>query len=425
MPAKIWTREKVLREALKYTRRQDFKKNSTSAYSRASKDGYLAEACKHMEDDKWTKEKLLDVARKYDSLSDFQKKENGAYQYSLKSGLKDEATSHMGRAIKPRGYWNMERVSKEAKKYNYRSEFMRFSGSAYNKALNEGWLDEICVHMKTEADGYKHSVYSILNKRLNKVYVGITRQQFNKRITAHKKLKNSSKSKCIANLDDTEFIHLTKYIFEASEVKEAETEWVDYYINKGFIVLNDPKQLGRMGTDRRKYSDDDIKKEALKYITRSEFKYGSPKYYDAACSQRILDKVCSHMRGIKNSNYWTKERILQFANRCRDRNEFCKAKNGAYDRAKKLDILNEVYSILRSRLDMCWLNAKGERIQVWLDADKHYETWLKNEKCGSWRMKTVTGLRLDSMIKKFKECWNPIKDDDWMKWKTKQELTRK
>lgn len=417
MPAKIWTREKVFKEALKYTRRQDFKKNSKSAYSRASKDGYLSEACKHMGDDKWTREKLLDVARKYDSLSDFQKKENGAYQYSLKSGLKEEATSHMGRAIKPPGYWNKDRISKEAKKYNYRTEFMRSSGSAYNKALNEGWLDEICVHMKTEADGYKHSVYSILNKRLNKVYVGITRQQFNKRITAHKNSKNSSKSKCIANLDDTEFIHLTKYIFEASEVKEAESEWVDYYIKKGFIVLNDPKQLGRMGTDRRKYSDDDIKNEALKYITRSEFKYGSPKHYDAACSQRILNKVCSHMRGIKNSNYWTKERILQFANRCRDRNEFCQANNGAYAAAKKLACLDEVYLILRSRLDMGWLKAKGDRIPVWLSADNYHKIWLENDKCGTWKMKSLVGVNLDKMIKRFKSGWVPSEDDEWFKWK--------
>lgn len=55
MPAKIWTKEKVIEEALKYTKRQDFKKNSKSAYGRASKDGYLEEVCRHMEYQNWTK----------------------------------------------------------------------------------------------------------------------------------------------------------------------------------------------------------------------------------------------------------------------------------------------------------------------------------------------------------------------------------
>lgn len=417
MPAKIWTKEKVLKEALKYTRRQDFNKNSKSAYSRASKDGYLAEACKHMEDDKWTREKLLDVARKYDSLSDFQRKENGAYQYSLKSGLKEEATSHMERAIKPPGYWDKERVSKEAKKYKYRTEFMRSCGSAYNKALNEGWLDEICLHMNTEADGYKHSVYSIINKRLNKVYVGITRQHFNKRIKEHKKSNNSSRSKCIVNLEDTEFLRLTEYIFEASEVKEVETKWVNYYNDKGFIVLNDLKQLGRMGTDRRKYSDNAIKVEALKYNRRVDFKNGSPRYYDAACSQRILEEVCSHMRGINEKNYWDKERIIKFAKECSDRSEFSKAANGAYAAAKKLGCLDEVYLILRSRLDMGWLKAKGDRIPIWLSADKYHKIWLENDKCGTWKMKSLVGVNLDKMIKRFKSGWVPSEDGEWFKWK--------
>ena len=37
----------------------------------------------------------------------------------------------------------------------------------------------------------------------------------------------------------------------------------------------------------------------------------SPKIYDAACSQRLLDRSCSHMRGIRKKNFWTKEECIK------------------------------------------------------------------------------------------------------------------
>ena len=43
-----WTKEKVLREALKYHKRIDFMKKSGGAYNAAKRNGYLEEACKHM-----------------------------------------------------------------------------------------------------------------------------------------------------------------------------------------------------------------------------------------------------------------------------------------------------------------------------------------------------------------------------------------
>ena len=36
---------------------------------------------------------------------------------------------------------------KEAKKYNKRYEYQKNSGSSYNSAFKNGWLDEICNHM--------------------------------------------------------------------------------------------------------------------------------------------------------------------------------------------------------------------------------------------------------------------------------------
>ena len=43
--------------------------------------------------------------------------------------------------------YNYEAVKNEAKKYTYRSEFMKGSEQHYAKAVWAGWLDDVCSHM--------------------------------------------------------------------------------------------------------------------------------------------------------------------------------------------------------------------------------------------------------------------------------------
>ena len=49
MPNNFWTKELVIKEALKYNTRQEFRKNSRFAYCAASKNDWLGEVCQHME----------------------------------------------------------------------------------------------------------------------------------------------------------------------------------------------------------------------------------------------------------------------------------------------------------------------------------------------------------------------------------------
>lgn len=44
---------------------------------------------------------------------------------------------------KPKGYWTKERCQEEALKYESRSEFKKYSGSAYNIVKKNKWLDEL------------------------------------------------------------------------------------------------------------------------------------------------------------------------------------------------------------------------------------------------------------------------------------------
>lgn len=417
MPRKVWYRDKVEAEAKKYRTPQQFKRGSVGAYNRASKDGYLNEITSQMESALWTKEKLLNVASTYDSLDAFRKSEKGAYLYAIKNGFREEATLHMERAIARKGYWNYDRCRKEAEEYSTRTDFMRGSGTAYNKALVNDWLHSICGHMETSADGYHHCVYVIQNTRLKKAYIGVTRQHLSRRAGQHKSDDNTTTSAPISCLPDTEYLALTDYNIDASGVGEAEANWCVIYRNKGFYVLNDEAQFGRVGTSDRVHTDEIIFEEAKKYSRRVDFKNGSPKIYDAAVSQRLLEKACEHMRGIKKHGFWTKEECFKYAATCEDRYEFCKREVGAYDAALINGWLEEIYGQLRSRLDMGWLKATGERKQVWLDADYYYDTWVENGCCGDWKMKRITGIKLGAIITKFKAGWIPRNDEDWLVWK--------
>ena len=378
-----------------------------------------AQGCQQcwQEEARWSEEDLELIAKRFSRRVEFQRQEKGAYLSAMRKGLLDKICTHMESTSVPSGHWQvMENCRKEAAKYATRSDFMRQSGSAYNSSLSNGWLDEICQHMVKGADGYHYMVYAIINKRLNKAYVGITKQHFEQRMRMHKK-GGSTTAREITDLSDTIYIPCTDYIFDSTEVKSAEIKWAQAHAQEGYQILNSSRMYGKIGTKKRIYTDEIIAQEASKYTTRSEFKKNSPRHYDAAVTQRILNKVCSHMRSIKRKNHWTFERCLEFAKTCGSRVEFHSARNGSYTAARKNRWLEEIYRIsgLKSVKDMPWMSSKS-RVEVWSKADEYYTAWVENGKCSNFKMKNLTGLNLDKLLKKFNEGWVPQMDRDWQQW---------
>ena len=365
---------------------------------------------------RWSEEALFAEASKYRFRVDFQRNSKGAYLSAYRKGILNDVCAHMDRQLAERGYWNIENCRVEAMRYDARGQFMRGSGSAYNSALANGWLDEICKHMIKDADGYHYMVYGILNRRLKKAYVGVTKQQFNKRMSMHKQ-GGSTRASEIAQLEDTEFVRLTEYRFLSNDLKDAEEEWAEYLLGQKFEVLNDGRLFGRTGVSMRIYTDDMIQQEALKYSSRADFKRRSPRHYDAACSQRILNNVCSHMRAIKEKNYWTKQRCIEAAATFGSKDQFAKSQDGAYSAARVNGWLDEVYkaSGLRGRNEMSWLKT-GTRKEIWCNADYHYNTWTERGKCSAYAMKTITGVNMSKLIIKFQKGWMPSEDKDWREW---------
>ena len=119
----------------------------------------------------WTYERCKKEALKYDNIKDFQKNSSGARNAIYKNKW-IELTSHIEPKHKPNGFWSFEQCEKEAKKYNSRIGFQIGSGSAYVISKKKGWLNLICVHMKTQVNKRKRLVY-VFEFSDNFCYVGL------------------------------------------------------------------------------------------------------------------------------------------------------------------------------------------------------------------------------------------------------------
>jgi hypothetical protein len=96
-------------------------------------------------------------ANKYQYKTEFARKSPGSYQFLLKNKMLDEACKHMPNRKDRKIILTYEIVKSIALKYSIRSKFSEMDGSAYNKALELGILDEICAHMPINANAGKHA----------------------------------------------------------------------------------------------------------------------------------------------------------------------------------------------------------------------------------------------------------------------------
>lgn len=96
---------------------------------------------------KWTKEKVAKEARLYQTKSEFYLKSRGAYAAAFRMGIIDDVCSHMIKLREKSGHWNEELAREEAKKNRNRRSFMTSCGGAYVFAKRSGILDDICSHM--------------------------------------------------------------------------------------------------------------------------------------------------------------------------------------------------------------------------------------------------------------------------------------
>ena len=124
----------------------------------------------------WTKEWVQAEALKYQTRSKFSQGCKAATTAAYRNGWIDEVCAHM-KPCKQRhepGYWTKERVAEEALKYQTKREFFSGSSSAYGVAYNNGWLDEVCAHMKKPCP----AKFAFATKLLNNHNPAVGKQRF-------------------------------------------------------------------------------------------------------------------------------------------------------------------------------------------------------------------------------------------------------
>lgn len=154
-----WNYDSIKTEALKYSTKKDFYSKSKSAYGIAAENNWLEDICKHMHYRKrkpngyWTFEKCKEESLKYNSRREFQRSNDSVYKIIVKNDWLEELCNYKSyKNTKNPNYWTFEKCREEALKYTKRSYFTKGNEGAYRAALKNGWLDEICNHMKIKTN---------------------------------------------------------------------------------------------------------------------------------------------------------------------------------------------------------------------------------------------------------------------------------
>lgn len=250
----------------------------------------------------WTKEVCAKTALNFKTRKEFQLKGNLAYQYALKNKWLDDICTHMVYVIKPKGYWTKELCQVEALKFNTRTNFEKGNGSAYAAASKNGWLNEICLHMVTPLSckprGYwtKERCYEVA-------------------LTCQTKLEFSTK-------------------YSRAYRNSRINGWLDEVCSH---MTQFRKPNGYWTKERCQI-------EALKYKSRKEFNDNNRGCYQYASGKGWSNEICSHMiTTTKPMGYWNNyEHCEEAAKHCKNIGDFC-VKSRGYKVAYKNNWLHKLF----------------------------------------------------------------------------------
>jgi hypothetical protein len=236
---------------------------------------------------KWHKEACKKEALKYETKNEFRLKSNGAYMSSKNNGWYDEFTSHMIRPKNRNFKWDYDTCKKVALECKTKSEFLEKYSGAYSSANINGWYDEITSHMVKPKFNHKWDYDSCKKEALKYK----TKIDF---------FKNASGACYVSARDNGWYDEITSHM---KEIRKPNGYW----------------------------TKENCKKEALKYETRKEFHKNSSGCYTIADKLGYLEYACSHMIRInKPIGYWTKVKCRKEALKYMTKTEFQRTSRGAY-----------------------------------------------------------------------------------------------
>jgi hypothetical protein len=238
-----WDINSVKTEAKKFSSYQDFYKNSPIAsrvaYEQEFLDEIIAENGWKYLRHYWTKEEIEEIAKKYDYKYAFEINEPNAYVAAKNNGWFDDVTIHMQDRYKD---WTKQMVQDLANKYNTVTEFAKNEPNAYSAALRNEWIEEIRINAGFDWKGGKKWTFDEI-AQLAKKYP--TRTQFNR-------------------------VERTPYA---------------YAFKRGWIDILFPEKF------TQKYTDEEIINNSQSYKSRGDLQKNNINLYQRAYNRNLLDVI--------------------------------------------------------------------------------------------------------------------------------------
>ena len=336
-----WTFDKCKSEASNYTTLKEFRINSNSAYQSTLRHGWLHIITSHMmllqkPSGYWTKNKCYEEALKYESRAYFQKGSKGAYLKAHRNSWLDDICSHMVEKKHINNYWKSKvRCHEEALLYNTKSDFQKYSSSAYNASKKYGWYDDVCSHMVAVGNRKSRIIY-VFEFPDKTAYIGLT---YNPTVRKTEHFNSSSNSSVLEHCNITGLSPIFKILIPnyvvAEEAQRLESYYMEEYKQNGWSILNKVK-CGALGGSYKIWSEEKCKEEALKYTSKKEFIKKSGGAYNASLRGGWINNVCGHMvNHVHPANYWTKERCHEEALKYNTKNKYIHYSNSSYVIAAK------------------------------------------------------------------------------------------
>ena len=193
---------------------------------------------------KYSLNTLKELAAPFDRRSDFKNAHGSAYRTAISNGFLEEVCAHMKPPCASR--YTLEALKAAAAPFARRVDFLQACPKEYDAARKRlNCLDEICEHMSPAHESWTLEKLKALTAPYD------TRKAFMK---AH---PNAHRAACYLGILDEICAH--------------------------------------MQVVRQTWTDDEIKEIAAQYETRNEFRECHHRAYSVAVNRGILDLVCAHM----------------------------------------------------------------------------------------------------------------------------------
>jgi len=288
----------------------------------------------------WTYDKCKEEALKHKTRSAFSKYSGSAYNHARKNNFLDEISSHMIQNHKHSRYWTFKKCKEEALKYNNKKSFNEKSASCYVIALRNGWMDEISSHMKIVGNRYNKCIY-VYEFSDNHAYVGLT---YN--INERQRNRNNDITDAVTkHIKENKLLpirkKLTKYIPVDEAVKLEEYYYKEYKEN-GWIMLNKAK-TGAVGGGIIKWTKDMCIKVAMLSKNRGEFYKKYRCAYLSSLKNGWMSNIYIIFKMKENEVFEYKKKVCEKnAKKYITKKEFKKNYDNDYRYAYKNGFLNDI-----------------------------------------------------------------------------------